>query len=287
MNRGLSRSVVVTALLCASFSALAAKPATAKSLEQRVQALEQRAVDDEIERVRVIKHDEDDLAAQNKAADAAARGAKYARGQYYLSLVGALLLFVSLGFTFWAVWLSRKSINIAARNAEIQLRAYITVSVKKTLAVKNGLIEQINFEAEIHNSGSTIARMKDVTIAWAFNEVGAQLEEPPKTGGNPYRYPIGAGQTRYIGYLPLKRSKFSDIFSKKIEMTLFIRGSYIDVFDNEWPVREVASVTFKKDPLVHSDSHAANEIVRTVARFEPKESWLKVAEGDDTKKDAP
>lgn len=139
----------------------------------------------------------DDLCAQWKAADAAAEAASYAAPLYWLSVLGAVIGFLTAVFAGGAAWFAKRAADAARAqlahteySTERQLRAYVGATGLHMTGVAPG--SSPVFHYTLKNTGQTPAR--GIRIRLAFR-AAASRDVPIHFpfGMPPQKFDLGAG----------------------------------------------------------------------------------------------
>lgn len=117
----------------------------ARLLEEQAAKREQRATD-----ARQEAREIEDLAAQKDMA-------LIGRLQFYVSVVGALIAALSVGFTLAALWQTSKSLAIARSTAHAELRAYLGFGEFDPAGFLDGVEDDIILRWGLENLGNTPA----------------------------------------------------------------------------------------------------------------------------------
>lgn len=196
---------------------------------------------------RQIAHDNDDLAAQRKAANAAERSADLALLQTILSAVGALGLFLSLYYTRASMRHVEKSMHQAERAATLtesqiaatkkQTRPLVTVktSYEVILAprVKSLLAVRVTFE--VLNSGATVAaNICPVVFTTAIYPDDANILQQIKvqTAENALQM-LGPSQTTTAERI-IQRPELITLGKRESTFFVFANVSYQDMFGEQY-----------------------------------------------------
>lgn len=203
---------------------------------------------------RQIKHDNDDLDAQRKAANAAQRSATYAAWQLLLSAFGVIGLILTLLYTrksIFAAELSAQAAQASLASTHKQLRAYVSADVEiYTLAPDQGKrLEGIRLEVNLKNSGGTPAHQTTSFISYKSTPENGEFPGASAFDGlTPSSETIlGGGTTDKAGEVVVTREDLISLVSQKRSGYLFFKVAYQDVFAEQHETTLCWQITFHFD----------------------------------------
>lgn len=177
-------------------------------------------------------HDDSDLKAQWKAADAAAEGARYSKDQVEiawwqlgLSLLGSVALIISLSLTVVSLRETKEAMRFTREIGEAQVRSYLGIDKIYFLPRKSRI------EFDLKNFGQSKAINVEVNTSCFLRESGdkAQLNIPSKVGPKEYlkiAHPFGIINPEHSSKGIINIDKNPEYQRINIKFTI----SYIDIF---------------------------------------------------------
>lgn len=217
---------------------------------------------DELERkkelARQIKHDDADLAAQNRAATAAERSATYAKWQLWLSLLGTLGLLATLFFTQRTLRLTQRSLAhaedalaISRDTAGKELRAYLSAALNPIpLATSAGFtLVGMRIDIQLKNSGATPAYR--TSLKYGISIVNAGDAAPDLfelTEGTDATFVISGGEVVAGDHIPVRREILAKVGRGESDFYVFVKVLYEDIFGCCHSVIVGSKLEFHFDP---------------------------------------